>query len=118
MGKLPWRACGRYIFRGLVRSLGTARSTCLDVASALALHPRTLQRRLRAEGASFEELLDEVRSDLASRYLEQANLPISQVASLLDYGEQSALTRSCKRWFSRSPRSLGAELLARHGTDG
>lgn len=95
------------------RSLGTERSGCLDVSSALAVHPRTLQRRLSAEGTHFERIKDEARAALARRYLEQPDLPLSQVASLLDYAEQSALSRSCRRWFGCSPRALRAELLAR-----
>jgi AraC-like DNA-binding protein len=98
--------------RGVVRrSLGTDRSTCVDVASALALHPRTLQRRLREEGTSFEQIKDEARAELARRYLEQDELPLAQVAALLDYSEQSALTRSCRRWFGRPPRTVRAERL-------
>jgi AraC-like DNA-binding protein len=76
------------------------------------MHPRTLQRRLREEGTTFEAIKDEVRRDLAQRYLSQPDVPISQVAELLDYGEQSALGRSCRRWFDTSPRSLRARLIA------
>jgi len=88
------------------RSLGTGSTSCVDVASALALHPRTLQRQLRDEGTSFERLKDETRAELAQRYLVNRELPMSQVAALLDYSEQSALSRSCRRWFGRSPRQL------------
>ncbi len=94
------------------RSLGTGRSGCADVASALALHPRTLQRRLSAEGTSFDRIRDEARADLLRRDLAQGELPLSQVAALLDYGEQSALTRSCRRWFGQPPRTLRAALLS------
>ncbi|MBW2235087.1 MAG: AraC family transcriptional regulator [Deltaproteobacteria bacterium] len=98
--------------QGVVRrSMGTGRSDCVDVASALAVHPRTLQRRLREEGTRFEQIKDEVRADLARRYLAQAELPLSQVAGLLDYSEQSAFTRSCRRWFGRPPRALRGELM-------
>lgn len=88
------------------RSLGTGSTSCVDVASALALHPRALQRQLRDEGTSFERLKDETRAELAQRYLVNRDLPMSQVAALLDYSEQSALSRSCRRWFGRSPRQL------------
>jgi AraC-like DNA-binding protein len=98
--------------RGIVRrSFGTGCSSCEDVASAMALHPRTLQRRLSQEGASFEQLKDEARADLARRYLVQRDLSLSQVAALLDYSEQSALTRSCRRWFGKPPKAVRADLL-------
>lgn len=76
------------------------------VAGALLLHPRTLQRRLAEESTSFEELRDAVRSELAERYLTTSKLPLSQVTALLGYSEQSALTRSCRRWFSLAPLAL------------
>ena len=101
------------IVRGVVwRSLGTGCCSGEDVAAALAVHPRTLQRRLRAEGTSFERIKDEVRADLAHRYLEQRELPLTQVAALLDSSEQSALTRSCRRWYGQPPRALRAQLIA------
>lgn len=88
------------------RSLGTGSTSCKDVASAFALHPRTLQRQLRGEGTTFEKLKDEARAELARGYLANRDLPIAQVAALLDYSEQSALTRSCRRWFGKPPRAL------------
>lgn len=77
-----------------------------NVASMLGMHPRTLQRRLKAEGASFEAIKDGVRRDVALRYLRQSNLSLLQVAKMLGYAETSALSRSCYRWFAASPRQL------------
>jgi AraC-like DNA-binding protein len=88
------------------RSLGTGAASCEDIAAAFALHPRTLQRQLRKEGTAFEKLKDEARAELARSYLANRDLPISQVAALLDYSEQSALSRSCRRWFGKTPREL------------
>lgn len=92
------------------RSLGTGASSCVDVSSAFALHTRTLQRQLRQEGTTFERLKDDARSELARGYIANHALPMAQVAALLDYSEQSALTRSCKRWFGQTPRALRAEM--------
>jgi AraC-like DNA-binding protein len=78
----------------------------VGVAADLGMHPRTLQRRLRAEGASFETLKDEVRRDIALRYLKQPAIPLIRVAELLGYSSTSVLSRSCQRWFSASPRQL------------
>lgn len=94
------------------RSLGTGSTSCLDVASAFALHPRTLQRQLSEEGTSFEKLKDEARAALAERYLANRDLPMSQVAALLDYSEQSALSRSCRRWFGQTPRQVRANAAS------
>jgi len=93
--------------------LGTGTCSCRHVANALFMHPRTLQRRLHEEDATFESIRDETRRDLARRYLGQVDLPLAQVAALLDYREQSALGRSCRRWFHATPLEVRAGLTGR-----
>jgi AraC-like DNA-binding protein len=93
--------------RGLIaRYLGSEDCTNERVAAELCMHPRTLQRRLRAEGMSFECIKDDVRREVALRYLEQVDIPLTRVAEKLGYAETSVLSRSCYRWFSVSPRQL------------
>jgi len=94
------------------RLLGTGACGYAEVADTLAMHPRTLQRRLRDEGTTFEDIKDDARRDLAERYLAHPEVPLAQVASLLDYSEQSALTRSCQRWFAMTPSAFRASLSA------
>jgi AraC-like DNA-binding protein len=96
--------------RVIERLLGTGSCSHTEVAKALSMHPRTLQRRLREEGTTFEALKDDARRDLAQRYLAHPDVPLTQVSALLDYSEQSALARSCRRWFRTTPRSLRASL--------
>jgi len=91
--------------------LGTGNCSRGEVASALIMHPRTMQRRLGGEGTTFELIKDEARRDLAEQYLSQPDLSISQITVLLGYSEQSAFGRSCRRWFDRSPREMRARLL-------
>lgn len=76
------------------------------VAASLGLHPRTLQRRLREEGRSFETIKDQVRRDVALRHLGQSDVSLVRMTEILGYSETSVLTRSCQRWFSASPRQL------------
>jgi len=80
------------------------------VASMLGIHPRALQRRLRAEGESFEAIKDGVRREVALRYLKDSSIPLIRVARMLGYSETSALSRSCYRWFSASPRQVRGSL--------
>lgn len=89
--------------RGLMR-VGTADLN--RVAQALGLHPRTLQRRLRAEGVRFDELLDTQRKAWAGELMAQPALPLADVAQLLGFADQSVLTRACQRWFGATPRRL------------
>ena len=70
------------------------------------LHPRTLQRRLSAENATFEEIRAEVYQAATRRLLLETELPLSQVAAVLGVSEQPAMTRSVKRWFGATPAQL------------
>lgn len=92
-----------------------------DAASALGMHPRTLQRRLREEGTRLDAIKDEVRREAALRYLRETRTPLIKIATMLGYSELSAFSRSCQRWFRRSPLQLRQQSAAEAGrgdTDG
>lgn len=76
------------------------------VARTLGMSQRTLARRLSSEGLTFAGILDRLRSDLATRYLSDADLSISQVAWLLGYREVSAFTHAFKRRTGMTPREM------------
>jgi AraC-like DNA-binding protein len=78
------------------------------VAHQLGVSPRTLGRRLAAEGLTFSTVLDGLRADLARRYLRDGDLSISKIAWLLGYREPSAFTHAYKRWTGRTPREARA----------
>lgn len=90
----------------IARLLVEGHCTHEHVASTLGMHPRTLQRRLRLEGESFEAIKDAVRRDVALRYLQQPDVSLVRVTEILGYSETSVLSRSCHRWFCASPREL------------
>jgi AraC-like DNA-binding protein len=97
--------------RGLVRlCIGSKDCTSDRIAAELYMHRRTLQRRLRAEGTSFEIIKDEVRRELALRYVREESMTLKRLADLLGYAETSVLTRSFSRWFSVTPRQLRIQL--------
>ena len=73
------------------------------VAQQLGMSGRTLQRKLRDHGSSHQELLDEMRRDLAMRYLREPEMAICEVAYLLGFSESSALHRAFKRWTGMTP---------------
>ncbi len=73
------------------------------VAKRLALSERTLQRRLRDEGTSFAEIVDETRRALAHDYLREPGLAMYEIALLLGYSEPSAFFRAFRRWTGRTP---------------
>jgi len=86
--------------------LATPRADKNRIAAMLALHPRTLQRKLASEGTSFDEIKDEIRKELALQYLWETKIPMSQLANILGFSEQSALSRATKRWFGHSPKDV------------
>jgi AraC-like DNA-binding protein len=92
------------------RLLSNGGSLHTDVASAIGMHPRTMQRRLSEEGVCFEDIKDEVRREAAIRYLGQPTIPLTRVAAMLGYSEPSVLTRSCHRWFGASPRKFRKDI--------
>src|SRR5262245_2062931 len=84
------------------------------VAQTLGVSSRTLARRLTAEGLSFGEILSRLRSDLATHYLGEAKLPISQIAWLVGYQGVSAFSHGYKRWTGMNPRRMRDKLVASH----
>jgi AraC-like DNA-binding protein len=78
------------------------------VARALNMSPRTLARRLASEGLSFTMVLDALRTDLATHYLRDATLSVSQVAWLLGFQEVGAFTYAFKRWNGQTPTQYRA----------
>ena len=74
------------------------------IADKLGLHPKTLSRRLRAEGTSHQQLLDQLRYRLAERYLRDPNLGIGEIAFLLGYADNSSFNKAFKRWTGSAPQ--------------
>ena len=81
-----------------------------EIARRLGASQRTLARRLLAEGVTFSEVLESLKSHLAQHYLADLSLSISQIAWLLGYQEVSAFTHAFKRWTGRAPRDVRSEL--------
>ena len=74
-----------------------------DVARALGMSAKTLERRLGKRGASFTALLDDIRRGLALRYLGETDFRLEQIAFLTGYSEPAALVRAFRRWTGTTP---------------
>lgn len=108
------RSVDQQVRHTLARLMRVAPATTInDVADVLRTHPRTLQRKLQLRGLTFEQLRDEVRRTLAEVYLAHGAIPIAHVAELLGYADQSVFTRSCLRWFGKTPLAMRKELTER-----
>jgi AraC-like DNA-binding protein len=75
-------------------------------ADQLSLTPRTLQRKLQDLGTSHNELLDQMRRQLAMRYLREHEMAICEVAYLLGFSESSSFHRAFKRWTGLTPKEF------------
>jgi AraC-like DNA-binding protein len=84
-------------------------------AQLFAMHRRTMSRRLKAEGQSFQHLVAEVRYDIARHLLSNASMSLAEVAVALGYSEASAFTRAFRRWSGLNPRAWRVSALLRHG---
>jgi AraC-like DNA-binding protein len=95
----------------LARNLLPTGQCSVDViARDLSVAPRTLQRRLAAEGTRCQDVVERERRNLTARYLAHPDMELSHIANLVGYTEQSALNRSCRRWFDKTPRQYRASL--------
>jgi AraC-like DNA-binding protein len=83
-----------------------------EIARRLGMSQRSLARRLSLEGQTYSNVLEELRSNLAERYLTDEDLSISQIAWLLGYKEVSALTHAFKRWTGTTPRQARSHSAA------
>lgn len=92
------------------RLLPTQRCNLQLVANHLGLHKRTLQRRLSDHSIIFEEMLDDIRRERADSYLTELEMPMTQIAGLLGYREQSSFNRACRRWYGITPLKRRREL--------
>jgi AraC-like DNA-binding protein len=74
------------------------RPTIDDIADALHVSSRTLQRRLQEEGSSFQRVLDEARHQLARHYLNNSVLELNEAAYLLGYEDGNSFVRAFRSW--------------------
>jgi AraC-like DNA-binding protein len=89
------------ISRGLVRG----HFALSNVADALGMSPRTLERRLTEHGERYQALVESIRRDLASRLLDGTR-SVGEVATLLGYTERSSFHRAFVRWFGKTPATF------------
>lgn len=77
-----------------------------QIASMLNLSPRTYRRRLDEEQQSFQKLLDQVRAEHATRYLQNTRLPLSSIAYRVGFSDASNFRRAYQKWTGKSPSEV------------
>jgi AraC-like DNA-binding protein len=89
--------------RALLRAAEGDPPTLEEAAARLHLSPRTLKRRLAAQGTTYSALLDEARRERAEALLRAGDLSIDEVAERLGYSDTANFTRAFRRWTGVTP---------------
>jgi len=94
----------------LIPILHTGEADMETIARKLSLSRQTLFRKLKAEGVTFEQVLDQLRHKLAREYLNGKNISVNETSYLLGFSDPAAFSRAFKRWTGSSPRTMKAVL--------
>lgn len=87
----------------IVDQLPSGNVTDESVSRIMNMSSRKLQRQLESAGTTFNTLLNEIRQDLAKKYLRQQRTCMTEIAFLLGFSESSAFSRAFKRWMGVTP---------------
>ena len=91
------------VYRALRRLMLENRHSGDDLAQMLAMHRRTLNRRLKDEGTTFQRVLDDVRFGIARDLLENTQVPLDDVAATIGYSAVTPFMRTFRRWSGTTP---------------
>lgn len=97
------RSTSRDVVSEIVERLPDGPPNQQQIADALHVSNRTLQRKLKDEGTSFMDLLQDTRMQLARKYLRQRSRSVVETAYLLGFSEPSTFSRAFKRWTGVAP---------------
>ena len=96
----------------LLEGLPSGRVSIDAVATALAMSKRTLQRRLRAESATFNGVLKGTREELARHYLTRTRVTSAEISFLLGFEEPNSFFRAFQSWTGKTPEQVRATALS------
>jgi len=99
------RSIDQEVRKAIYLMLPTGRATCKSVAQGLGMSMRTLQRELDGCALNFKQLINEVRQELARRYVANGRYSLGEVAAMLGYSTHSAFTRWFGSQFGCSPEA-------------
>src|SRR5262245_4087552 len=93
----------------IAQRLSSGEVSLRDVARRLHTSERTLRRRLKESGITFNELVSRLRLDLAEDWLQRTDFNVKHISYLLGYSDAAAFSRAYKRWTGRSPGQAGMQ---------
>lgn len=103
LGRLRKEHISLQVRREIIALLGSESLGLEQIAERLNMSGRNLHRKLAEEGTSFKELQEEIRRDLALRYLTMPTMSLNEIAYSLGFIDQSSFNRAFKRWTGGSP---------------
>lgn len=102
----------RVVVGKIVEYLPDGAPSQADIAAAMHMSNRTLQRRLKEEGTRFVDLVQDTRLQLACKYLSNPGRSVVETAYLLGFSEPSTFSRAFKRWTGLSPAEYRRQEFA------
>ncbi len=90
----------RVLLTNLMQPLGFA-----QIAGAVNMSERTLRRKLRDEGTSFRELVDQLRMEMAIKYLRDTELTVDAIAESLGFSDAANFRQAFRRWTNAAPQA-------------
>jgi len=102
------RSFSRKVRRLISRQMATDRIDADTLARQCHMSRQTLYRKLKKEGMSFHDLVEQVRKDKALRYVADDQYALGEIAFLLGFSELSAFSRAFKRWTGVAPAQFRA----------
>ncbi len=112
MSRLFKRSISHKVKRLIEKNISDGSFDAEQASNLLNMSRQTLYRKLKNDGASYSELVDQVRQDKAFYMLKQAQMPLTVIAYDLGFSELSAFTRAFKRWTGKNPAEYRKRLLA------
>ncbi len=96
----------------LVEHLPTGQISEESIASSINVSQRSLQRKLREQGMSFTQLLENTRRDLSQQYVRDPQHSFNEIGFLLGFAEPGNFSRAFKRWYGKSPSQYRQDSLS------
>jgi len=112
LAQLDRNDLGMRVRSKLIEQLPAGRISEGEIAAAINLSQRSLQRKLREQGMTFTRLVDSTRRELSLQYVRDPNYSFNEVAFLLGFTEPANFSRAFKRWFGYSPSQFRQQSMS------
>lgn len=112
LARLEWNDIVSQVRARVVEMLPSGEPGQENVAKALNLSLRNLQRKLQQADTTYTQVVEDVRQELARQYLEQSHLAINEICYMLGFASLSSFSRAFKRWTGKSPALYRSEKAA------